>query len=127
MAKMAHVKNVKNKLKAHITSWVPLGCLFGASWGRLGGLVGASWAPLGGLLAPLGGPLGPLGPLLGASWKPLGCILALPREQAEISYLKIRLRCGVKPSWGRLGTLLGPSWAVLRRSWGHLGTILSPS
>ena len=34
---------------------------------------------------------------------------------------------GVWGLWGRLGVLLGPSWALLGPSWGPLGTLLEPS
>ena len=29
------------------------------------------------------------------------------------------------PSWGHLGDILAPSWAILEPSWGHLGPILA--
>ena len=74
-----------------------------ASWGLLGaswGLLGASWGPLVGLFGPPGGFLGPrarFGSPVGApSWSRLG-------------------------GPGRLGAVLGASWAVLGRSWGPHG------
>ena len=33
----------------------------------------------------------------------------------------MRLGSDLEPSWGRLGAILGPSWALLGPSWGLLG------
>ena len=78
---------------------------------------------LGALLGPLGdswGLLGPLGGLLGASWGHCGSSVEIVFTKATIRYVRIRLRCVLEPSWGRLGAVLGPSW-------GHLGGILAAS
>ena len=95
---------------------------------RLEGLLGASRSSLGASWERLGASWGPLGDLLGASWRHLGPSAGVVFTKAKISYVRIRLRCVLEPSWGRLGAVLGPSWghlgAILGPSWSHLGAIL---
>ena len=109
------------------SSWVPLGCLLGASWVPLG----ASWGPLGGLL----GPLGPLGGLLWplvaswvasgrfrpnkAGWGPLIWLQNDPQKASKIEPETHQNRrqkrrwktkvfnTDVGRSWGELGQILG--------------------
>ena len=95
--------------------------------------------PLGGHLGPILGPSWPPGALLGASLGPpsaflghLGAILAttfrshtsLPPSWVDLGPFGVDL----EPSWGHLGTLLGPSGGspgppggLLRLSWGSSG------
>ena len=104
-----------------------LGCLVGAR----GCLLGASWVPFGPLLGPPGRVLGPLGRLLG----PLGAILKFESEFGQIlapqrvpkgsqkgvkmapkwdpkrtkieDKFRHRKKTSSRPSWGRLGAILG--------------------
>ena len=104
-------------------SWVDLACnlqplgailgsfweLLGASWKRLGGILGNSWTPVLSISAvslvrntslPASWDLvfisAPLGAILGAFWN-----------------LEGRSRAHFGRSWGRLGSVLEASWAIL--------------
>ena len=110
-------------------SWIPLG----ASWEPLGRVLGASWGilrPLGEVLGPLGALLGPLGvvcwgyvaaanffddfwfdfgPILGSKRLPKSTPNRSqngPKSEAKINMTNYRF-------WNPLGSVLGPSWAVL--------------
>ena len=92
--------------------------------------MGRSWGPLGALLAALE-------PLLGQSWRPSikkgWILLGSPCQSLQMSLLgrswgALGALSGalgaLLGSWGPLGPLLGPSWAL--GLLGHLGAILRP-
>ena len=93
-----------------------LGAILGPCWGRLGpywaalGRLGAILGCLGAALGPPWAVLNRLVPRLGSSWVVPGPLRGL--------------------SWGRWepsSGVSGPSWSHHEASWSHLGTILGPS
>ena len=74
-----------------------------------GGLQEGSWDVSGGLW----------GGVLRAFWGVLG-------GDAQGSEHKVVVGGVSGPPWGRLGTVLGPSWGHLGASWGRLGASLGP-
>ena len=102
-------------LEPLVASWWPLGGLLGS----LLGLLGASWEPLGASWAPLAilaifenefeSILGRLGRLLGPSWAPKMAPKWDPKRakiEGKIEHQKSIL---LRPSWERLGGILGRS------------------
>ena len=124
------------------SSWVPLGCLLGASLaplgcllGPLGGLLGASWGLfraarglLGaswGLSGPLGSPrvvLGPTGlaeaPSCGSRTTPKRHPKWGPKRTKIEDKKEDEKRRSSTPTWDGPGAILGRSWAVLGATWG---------